>query len=359
MNRNDASIEIWNIKYATHLEKIIYGSAAASVEAVAWGPDNRLFSTGHTGELIEWNLKTLQPKQKLLLTGNFAWCLDVNKALDCIAVGTDEGYVNVYRLDNKELTYEKLFDKQEGRILCCKYDHTGAILVTGSMDTVRIWNTKTGQAIFRMSTGRQEAKRETIVWSLAVLRDLTIISGDSRGRIIIWDGKMGTQLESIPVLKADVLAVAVNKDENVFCCSGIDPIIKMYALTEVKKENHTSKQWIKFIQRAVHDHDVKALTFTNQNKVYSGGIDGYLGVSYSTKLKQVHKLTKYGPFLPEPCTVALASRLVLLKYFNYLEIWKLGTPSTNIQLCDDENVKNKFLNIEKVIYFCFNQNLIL
>lgn len=287
-----------------------------------------------------------------MLTGNFSWCLDVNKSLDRIAVGTEEGYVNVYRLDNKEMTYEKLFDKQEGRILCCKYDHSGSTLVTGSIDTVRIWNTKTGQAIFRMNTGRQEAKKETIVWSLAVLRDLTIISGDSRGRIIIWDGKLGTQLESIPALKADVLDVAVNDDENVFCCSGIDSLIKMYALTEVKKENHMSKQWIKFIQRAVHDHDVRALTFTKKDQVYSGGIDGYLGVSYSTKMDANKQITKYGPFLPQPCTVSVLSRLVLLKYFNYLEIWKLGVPSTIIHLCDDD-VDNKFLTNEKVNLLIF------
>lgn len=322
------------------------GSTDASVEAVAWGPDNRLFSSGHTGELTEWNLKLLQPKQVVLLTGNAAWCLDINKSLTCIAVGTEEGYLNVFNLENTELTYERLFDKQEGRILCCKYDHSGAVLVTGSMDTVRIWNTKTGQAMYKMSTGRQEAKKETIVWSVAVLRDLTIISGDSRGRITIWDGKMGTQLDSFPVLKADVLAVAVNDDENMFCCSGVDPIIKMFALTEVRKESHMTRTWIKFIQRAVHDHDVKALTFTAGNRVYSGGIDGYIGVSHSTKT--VQKLTKYGPFLPEPCSVAAGARLLLLKYFNYVEIWRLGTPSENIQLCDDESDKNKFLSIEKV-----------
>jgi U3 small nucleolar RNA-associated protein 4 len=52
--------------------------------------------------------------------------------------------------------------------------------VTGSVDAVRIWNVQSGHAIHRMTPGRDEGKKETIVWCLAVTKDFTIISGDSR-----------------------------------------------------------------------------------------------------------------------------------------------------------------------------------
>lgn len=320
--------------HAGYLEKCILGRPQNSVEAVAWAGE-RLFSTGTTGELIEWDLLTLQPKQSVLLTGNAAWCLAVNRAEDHIAVGTEEGHVNLFQVDEYGLNYVKIFDKQDGRILCCRFDHSGTILVTGSVDCLRIWDVRTGHAIHRMATGRSEAARETLVWSLAVLHDLTIIAGDSRGRITIWDGKLGAQIESFAALKADVLSVAVSDDETVFSCSGIDPIIKMYVLTPVKRDQQITNTWIKYIQRAVHDHDVKALTFGPGDCVYSGGIDGYLGVSQSAKTKQ--KLVKYGPFLPQPCAVAAPEqRLLLLKYFNYVEVWRLGTPSDAVQLCDED-----------------------
>lgn len=331
--------------HAGYLEKTILGLPQSSVEAVGWAGE-RLFSAGHTGELIEWDLHTLLVKQSVLLTGNAAWCLAVNRAEDHIAVGTEEGHLNIFQVDEYGLNYVKIFDKQDGRILCCRFDHTGNVLVTGSVDCLRIWDVKTGHAIHRMATGRAEANRETYVWSLAVLRDLSIIAGDSRGRITIWDGKLGSQTESFAALRADVLSVAVNDDETVFCCSGIDPIIKMYMLTPVKRDQQITNTWIKYIQRAVHDHDIKALAFGPAGRVYSGGIDGYLGVSVSARSKQT--LLKYGPFLPQPCAVvAPEPRLLLLKYFNYVEVWRLGTPTDAVQLCDEAEERGKYLGLER------------
>jgi hypothetical protein len=62
----------------------------------------------------------------------------------------------------------KILDKQEGRIICCKFDHTGQFLVTGSLDTVRVWNIENGHAIHKMSTGRSEAN--TKISTTPVLR---------------------------------------------------------------------------------------------------------------------------------------------------------------------------------------------
>lgn len=73
-----------------------------------------------------------------------------------------------------------------GRILCLSWDVTGDMIITGSIDTVRIWNVQTGHAIHKMTTGRVEAKKETIVWCLTVTDELTIISGDSRYLIILY-----------------------------------------------------------------------------------------------------------------------------------------------------------------------------
>ena len=43
-----------------------------------------------------------------------------------------------------------------------------------------MWDVATGHPLTRMSTGRTEKHRETIVWSLIVLDDFTVVSGDSR-----------------------------------------------------------------------------------------------------------------------------------------------------------------------------------
>lgn len=337
------------MRHAVYMEKCILGQSSSSVEGLGWLKD-RLFSTGQTGELIEWNLQTLEPKTKKTLTGNTAWCMDVDESSNCIAIGTDEGYMNVFIVDENDLNFDKLFDKQEGRILCCKYDSTGNYIVTGSTDIIRIWNARTGHGIHKMKISRSEAKKETYVWSLVVLKDLTIIAGDSCGCVTVWNGNNGTQISSVNALDADVLTLAINNDETMFCCSGVDPKIKMFVAVDTKKQDENNRQWVRYLKRSVHYHDVKAVTFVN-DKIVSGGTDGFIKISYSEKMNKYPK-SEYGPFLPKPCAVvAKSSRFLLLKYFNYLEVWKLGRPNDNIQLSDD--VQRKFLsmaeNLEKLV----------
>ncbi len=332
--RDDASIEIWDMRAAVFMEKCILGHPSSSVEGLGW-LGNRLFSTGQGGDLTEWNLTKLIPKTSVTLTGNASYCMDIDHANDCIAVGTQGGFINTFSVDGDDLNFSRVFDKQEGAIWCCKYDSTGSYIVTGSTDVIRIWNVSNGHVIHKMTPGRSENKKETNVMSLVVLKDLTIIAGDSRGYITIWNGETGNRIDSIQCFNADVLAVAVNYEETFFCCSGVDPKIKIFV--PITKANSIQRRWIRNLTRSVHDHDVIALTFIDEKRILSGGVDGYLKVSTAMK-ENKSNLSEYGPFLPQPCAVvAMPSRLILLKHFNYVEVWRLGRPTDMIQLSDDNS----------------------
>ncbi|XP_077300414.1 UTP4 small subunit processome component l(3)72Dn isoform X4 [Arctopsyche grandis] len=176
LSRNNASIEIWNLRGVPILSRYIPGTPSGSIEAMCWVKD-RLLSTGLSGAVVEWDLKTLSIKSSLLVTGYAAWCIDVTKSARKIAVGTEQGYINIFSVDNDIIQYEKIFDKQEGRILCCKFDVSGEILVTGSIETIRIWNVATGQALHRMTTGRAEKNKETIVWAMVMFKNKLFTGG--------------------------------------------------------------------------------------------------------------------------------------------------------------------------------------
>lgn len=109
---------------------VIPGTPSGSVEAMCW-VDQRLFSTGLSGAVVDWDLHTLNPKQSVLVTGQAAWCIDVTSASNKMAVGTEQGYLNLYSLEGEAMNFDRIFDKQEGRILCCKFDPSGEVLVTG------------------------------------------------------------------------------------------------------------------------------------------------------------------------------------------------------------------------------------
>lgn len=326
------------------MEKCILGHKEWSVEGLGW-LDNRLFSTGQTGELIEWDLKELKPKKAVMLTGTPS-CLDIDDTNGCIAVGTNEGYLNTISVDGDDLNPSKLFDKQNGSIFCCKYDSTGRYIVTGSTDVIRIWDAAIGHVLYKMSLSRLEKNRDVSVFSLAVLKDLTIIAGDSEGRITVWAGVNGTHIDTIDnALDAHVLAVAVNDEGTMFCCSGVDPKIQIYV--SIQKEEGAPRKWIRNFRRSVHDHDVTAMIFIDGNKIISGGVSGYINISCATKDRTFNE-SQYAPFLPQPCAVvAQQTRLLLLKYFKHFEVWKLGTPNENIQLNDDDGNQKKFLSMDE------------
>jgi WD40 repeat protein len=66
------------------------------------------------------------------------------------------------------------------------------ILVTGGIDNIRVWNVKSGQVLQRISIGRADKNKETLVWCLAFTSDFNIISGDSRGKVSVWNSELGT-----------------------------------------------------------------------------------------------------------------------------------------------------------------------
>ena len=61
-----------------------------------------------------------------------------------------------------------------------------------------------------------------------VLPDGTMVSGDSSGRLQLWDAQHGTLLQAFSQHKADVQALAASTDGNTIFASGIDVQVTMY-----------------------------------------------------------------------------------------------------------------------------------
>ncbi|XP_067207105.1 U3 small nucleolar RNA-associated protein 4 homolog isoform X2 [Linepithema humile] len=254
-----------------------------------------------------------------MVMGGAAWCMDVNHEKTRLAVGTEDGYINIFTIHEDKLIYDGIFDKQIGRILCIKWDNTGEMIYTGSTDTIRVWNAISGHAIHKMTTVRSNIRKNTTMWCLAVTDDNIIISGDSNGFLCFWDPQAGILIESHESHTADILAIALSHDMNVLYCAGVDPVVRSFCKVTLKSSGKS--QWVKGIERRLHVHDVRALVEAN-GKLYSAGVDGYLAVSsYPPK-----NLVKYPPLLQPPCAIVCRkSRCILLRYTNYLELWRLGS----------------------------------
>ncbi|GAA5832351.1 hypothetical protein JCM11251_006420 [Rhodosporidiobolus azoricus] len=105
----------------------------------------------------------------------------------------------------------------------------------------------------------------TVVWTVAVLADGTVVSGDSMGNVKFWDGTMGTQSQSFKAHKADVLALAIGSDGTSLFTSGVDQKTTEFRLVTIASSrihDVPAGRWIQSSGRRLHSHDVRAIVIS-------------------------------------------------------------------------------------------------
>lgn len=332
LSRMDGSIEILGNWYK---EKVIPADKDRSVEALAW-VGNRLFSAGFSGEVIEYDLLRLAPKAKAHCNAGSIWCMVKNSSNTRLAVGTDGGAVVLFNIENNDLEYLKAFSKQEGRILCLDWHVSEDVIVTGGVNNIRVWSVNSGIAIERFTLKRNKI-RDVYVWCIKILMDMTVVSGDSHGRITFWDSKFGTELQCIWTHKADVLCLAVNRDENLVVGSGVDAsIVHITNMNSDSAPHHkrakgkhggivsgkSHDMWTRSSVLHFHFHDIRDALFVG-NQLVLGSMDTNLTVVTSpTRFMKISGLPH-----KQLVHTAKDANVLLLQYPTYLEVWKLGHSS--------------------------------
>lgn len=312
--RGDFTIEIWNLSFTPCVEGIMLGYPENSVESVVWHK-GRLFTSGLHGCIVEYDLVSLEQKYTVNLTTGAAWCMAQDHQKTRLAAGTEDGCVTIYKVTDDGVEFVRNLNKLKGRILCLAWSKDDDVIVTGSADTVAIWSVQTGNLIDRISVGRIQKEKETVVWSIALTSDFTIITGDSCGRTSFWDGHTATLISAFKVHDADVLTVCLSEDEKKVWSSGVDPLIVEFA--KIDDTSNGSEVWTKSTTKSLHTHDVRVIARA-KGQLLTGGVDTYLVVSTETVV------VKHAPFQRKVMHVAVARQHVLIMYDKELELWHLG-----------------------------------
>ncbi|GAA5858707.1 hypothetical protein JCM1840_006524 [Sporobolomyces johnsonii] len=116
----------------------------------------------------------------------------------------------------------------------------------------------------RMTLDRLKGE-QTVVWTVAILEDGTVVSGDSMGNVKFWDGEMGTQSQSFRAHKADVLCLALGSDGTSLFTSGVDQkTVEFRLVTVASSRTHAvpAGRWIQASGRRLHSHDVRAIVIS-------------------------------------------------------------------------------------------------
>lgn len=313
LGRDDGSIEVWSTRNSLFCIAQ-FDSPFKCVEALAFAKSVHeekqltLFSTGIDGRIIRYNGQG-KVEEALMISGSPIWCLATSPSGKRLAAGSEDGYVHI--IDTTQhvmVSTRRLQQKIVGRILSCHWFPCEEKLVTGSLDSLKIWDVEKERAIENMTLSRVNRKDPSLVFSVVVVEEgRTIVSGDSCGRIIFWDSHTGSQIQNFKLHASDVLTMHAFDDE-VFA-AGVDPVIfRLY-----RSEN----RWLheKIIQS--HTHDIRAL-WLQDDRLFSVGVDAQLGVIHlSSPNKHFQRI------LPPSFSrnVECDDNLLLFNYGTHVELW--------------------------------------
>uniref|UniRef100_A0A7N8WQ27 UTP4 small subunit processome component n=1 Tax=Mastacembelus armatus TaxID=205130 RepID=A0A7N8WQ27_9TELE len=326
--RADGALEIFNFADNYFQEKVVPGQDSRAAETLCW-VGQRLFGAGLNGDITEYDLDNLRLRYTVAAYGGPIWTVSSNSQGTLLAAGCEDGTVKMFEIMEERIQFQRNLDRQKGRIISLSWHPSGTLIAAGMMDMIRIFDAETGHATHRLLVERgigASKSKEVVVWCVAFLSDHTIISGDSAGKVQIWDGFTGTVVKTHLVTKWDVLSLSVSQDESSLVAGTSEGTVIQFQFISTTVDQQ-DKEWVRTRTFKNHSHDVRALAHID-TAIVSGGMDTQLVVR--PLLDKVEKNTQESALrkiaFPHRSLVCCAKKAgqLLFQFTEHLELWKLG-----------------------------------
>ncbi|XP_030916000.1 U3 small nucleolar RNA-associated protein 4 homolog [Geospiza fortis] len=252
-----------------------------------------------------------------------------NAPLTASEIGCEDGSVKIFQVVPGGIQFERNLDRRKGRVLCLSWHPSDTHIVAGSIDFFRVIDVTSGQTVQRIMVNHrvEKAKRECVVWAIALLSSGTVVSADSFGRVQFWDWEQGTLAESHTVSTSAVLSLAVSQKEDSMIVGTSTGATYHLQLLPVRLGG-LEKRWVRTKPFQFHSHDVRAVAHS-PTALISGGLDAQLVIR--PLMEKVQKksydaaLRKFTFPHRRLVSCARKARLLLFQFSQYLELWRLGS----------------------------------
>lgn len=332
-----------------------------------------MFGISLRGFIFEVDIKTLSIINVSDTYGGSAWCAActtiTHEKEECsvIAIGCEDGGIKLFRYDvGGVLEYLKSYPSVGCRILSMAVNANLDNIYIGCSDgLIRIFNKNTGKQVNHI-TGNLTRGLNSYIWSLIVLSDNTIISGDNRGTVQVWDGTTCVLMQSIHQHTAEILSLAVSPDENNVYATGVDS--RVICIRRINNAfgntgmdpSPADSQWLYSSAHRPHSHDVYALAVCHTSvtshstsksgvseknvvdafMLLSGGIDTKLCL-YS--ISEFH-MTRPQWILPIPPTGIVHSskeeqKTISIQHSSHIDIWKAKMVKPVVTISEEPTAK--------------------
>ena len=327
--RSNGSIELWESKLDTFsFLNSTPISKDRSIRSLAC-EGGRLFSAGLDGVITEWKFEDISEINNIRLDIPI-WCMATCASGGVLAVGMENGSIKIYDTKDNTIELKKDLQKQTGKILSIGWHPAGDLLACGfDNSTIATFSISSGLCLQR-ATLDEYKQHSTLVWQIKFLRDNTLVTGSSMGKVQFWNGKFGTLKQEYTLHEklSDILAIFVNDKEDTVFASGVDS--KVVALKRIEIEGHP--KWIQSGSVRVHTHDVKSIVGSENSFVLTGGVDTKMVMHNWNKFDEKKSVKIILPFTghsQNSVKIARERRVVLLQLPYKLQLWSLKHTQSN------------------------------
>ncbi|KAI5371220.1 Putative quinoprotein alcohol dehydrogenase-like superfamily [Septoria linicola] len=373
IGRDNGHIEIWNPLGGKWVQETVFvGGSSKSIDGLVWTrePDetnfdgqpvlgqHRLFSIASSPDVTEWDLQKGTPKKKS--TGNFseAWCFaaqprqqpggkEEQKSQDLVA-GCGDGSIVLLSTTDNDLQFQRFLARVSGKKAKCMsitYQKRDRVVAGFADSNIRVIDTRNGSILRTMSLGAglPPAPKTKFVWKVKCLPNGDIVSGDSNGDVVFWDGRSYSLTQRIKGHDSDCIDIVTSEDGKTIFTGSLDGRLAVY--------HHITnpagrRSWAKAHHRRTHTKsEVKAMSAYDSNDlsvVVSGGGD---------LAPVITPLREYGkenlrplPHLPQlpPVTSARQARLLVSWAENHISVWKISR-SQNLEFSTEPEAPRKLV----------------
>ena len=228
----------------------------------------RLFTVGLSGYFIEWDFQTLMPKF-IYKNSSAIWDFKIKNKLGLLA--SYDGKVEIIKIKKNENPYMVKSVSTRDKILSiCFENSTNNIFYTGhSNGIINKINLKTGQILLSINTSLnvKNTEKKNLIWTLCSINSQYLFAGDSNGRLLILDMKVGNITQEINEHKGDILTMCFNNNLNqpIIYYSGVDSLIGCI------KYDNKNNLFIYTSSFRGQSHDVNTLALAGEDTLLSGG----------------------------------------------------------------------------------------
>ena len=160
------------------------------------GPERLFGACLQHGQIFEVDLERMERCNECESLGGPVWGMDINSNSTTLAVGCEDGTLRLFDVSGGSIAYARALATVPGRVLAVRWHPTdpSSLYTAGADGVVRRWEVPmledgTGLALaasgaslplLHFAVDKYGHADPPMVWSIAVLADHTVVSGDSQ-----------------------------------------------------------------------------------------------------------------------------------------------------------------------------------